>query len=413
MKSTLKNMTAVLFGITLVASAGVGVVNMITAEPIAAAKEAATVAALNEVLPAFDETTNAELTIDELPITVYTATKEGVVSGYAVQTMTKQGFGGTIRMMVGFTPDGEVVNVNVLEQSETPGLGTKMTDEGNPLITSFKGKNPADMKLAVKKDGGDVDALTAATISSRAYVDAMNRAWTAYKNVSAGIAPADAATGATALTEATAESANDEPEASGKEIEMNKLKIILSGIVKNNPTFVLVLGMCPTLGTTTSAENGMGMGLATMAVLILSNLVISLVKNIIPDKVRIPAFIVIIASFVTIIQMLMQAFVPALYASLGVFIPLIVVNCIILGRAEAFASKNNAFDSMLDGIGIGLGFTLSLTVIGAVREVLGSGAIFGYSFGIADYMPLIFVLAPGAFLVLGYLMVLFNKLAKK
>ena len=213
MKSTLKNMTAVLFGITLVASAGVGVVNMITAEPIAAAKEAATVAALNEVLPAFDETTNAELTIDELPITVYTATKEGVVSGYAVQTMTKQGFGGTIRMMVGFTPDGEVVNVNVLEQSETPGLGTKMTDEGNPLITSFKGKTPADMKLAVKKDGGDVDALTAATISSRAYVDAMNRAWTAYKNVSAGIAPADAATGATALTEATAESANDEPEA--------------------------------------------------------------------------------------------------------------------------------------------------------------------------------------------------------
>lgn len=194
---------------------------------------------------------------------------------------------------------------------------------------------------------------------------------------------------------------------------MNKLKIILSGIVKNNPTFVLVLGMCPTLGTTTSAENGMGMGLATMAVLILSNLVISLVKNIIPDKVRIPAFIVIIASFVTIIQMLMQAFVPALYASLGVFIPLIVVNCIILGRAEAFASKNNAFDSILDGIGIGLGFTLSLTVIGAVREVLGSGAIFGHSFGIGDYMPLIFVLAPGAFLVLGYLMVLFNKLAKK
>lgn len=194
---------------------------------------------------------------------------------------------------------------------------------------------------------------------------------------------------------------------------MNKLKIILSGIVKNNPTFVLVLGMCPTLGTTTSAENGMGMGLATMAVLILSNLVISLVKNIIPDKVRIPAFIVIIASFVTIIQMLMQAFVPALYASLGVFIPLIVVNCIILGRAEAFASKNNPFDSMLDGIGIGLGFTLSLTVIGAVREVLGSGAIFGHSFGISDYTPLIFVLAPGAFLVLGYLMVLFNKLAKK
>jgi len=194
---------------------------------------------------------------------------------------------------------------------------------------------------------------------------------------------------------------------------MNKLKIILSGIVKNNPTFVLVLGMCPTLGTTTSAENGMGMGLATMAVLIMSNLVISLVKNIIPDKVRIPAFIVIIASFVTIIEMLMKAYVPALYASLGVFIPLIVVNCIILGRAEAFASKNNAFDSVLDGIGIGLGFTLSLTVIGSVREMLGNGSIFGWSFGISDYTPLIFVLAPGAFLVLGYLMVLFNKLAKR
>jgi len=194
---------------------------------------------------------------------------------------------------------------------------------------------------------------------------------------------------------------------------MNKLKIVLSGIVKNNPTFVLVLGMCPTLGTTSSAANGMGMGLATMAVLIMSNVVISLVKNIIPDKVRIPAFIVIIASFVTVIQMLMQAYVPALNASLGVFIPLIVVNCIILGRAEAFASKNNAFDSMLDGIGIGLGFTLSLTAIGSVREILGSGSIFGASLGIADYTPLIFVLAPGAFFVLGYLMVLFNKLAKK
>ncbi len=194
---------------------------------------------------------------------------------------------------------------------------------------------------------------------------------------------------------------------------MNKLKIALSGIIKNNPTFVLVLGMCPTLGTTTSAETGMGMGLATTAVLILSNLVISLIKNLIPDKVRIPAFIVVIASFVTIIQMLMQAFVPALYASLGVFIPLIVVNCIILGRAEAFASKNSPFDSMLDGVGIGLGFTLSLTVIGSVREILGSGAIFGVNLGFSDYTPLIFVLAPGAFFVLGYLMVLFNKLAKK
>ncbi|MDO4758543.1 MAG: electron transport complex subunit E [Rikenellaceae bacterium] len=194
---------------------------------------------------------------------------------------------------------------------------------------------------------------------------------------------------------------------------MNKMQIILSGILKNNPVFVLVLGMCPTLGTTTSASNGMGMGLATMAVLIMSNLVISLIKNVIPDKVRIPSFIVVIASFVTIIQMVMEAFVPALYASLGLFIPLIVVNCIILGRAEAFASKNSPLDSILDGIGIGLGFTVALTAVGAAREILGSGAIFGMPLGIADFTPLVFVLAPGGFLTLGYLMVLFNKLAKK
>lgn len=193
----------------------------------------------------------------------------------------------------------------------------------------------------------------------------------------------------------------------------NKLSLIIKGIIKENPTFVLILGMCPTLGTTTSAINGLGMGVATMAVLILSNIFIAMIKNLIPDKVRIPAFIVVIASFVTVVDMLMQAFVPSLYASLGVFIPLIVVNCIILGRAEAFASKNGIADSALDGVGIGLGFTLSLTTIGAVREILGSGAIFGVSLGIGDYMPLVFVLAPGAFLVLGFLMVLFNKLAKR
>jgi electron transport complex protein RnfE len=193
---------------------------------------------------------------------------------------------------------------------------------------------------------------------------------------------------------------------------MNKLQLITKGILKENPTFVLILGMCPTLATTTSAINGMGMGAATMAVLIMSNIVISLIKNLIPDKVRIPAFIVVIASFVTVIQLLMQAYLPSLYKSLCIFIPLIVVNCIILGRAEAFASKNGAFDSALDGLGIGLGFTLSLTLIGAVRELLGSGAIFGQSLISGDGM-LIFVLAPGGFLVLGYLMVLFNKLTAK
>ena len=191
------------------------------------------------------------------------------------------------------------------------------------------------------------------------------------------------------------------------------LSLVWKGLIKENPTFVLVLGMCPTLGTTTSAINGLGMGVATMAVLIMSNVVIAMIKNLIPDKVRIPAFIVVIASFVTVIEMLMQAYVPSLYAALGVFIPLIVVNCIILGRAEAFASKNGVLDSALDGVGIGLGFTLSLTVIGAVREILGSGSVFGLSLGISDYMPLVFVLAPGAFLVLGFLMVLFNKYLKK
>ena len=191
---------------------------------------------------------------------------------------------------------------------------------------------------------------------------------------------------------------------------MNKLNIIVSGIVKNNPTFVLVLGMCPTLGTTTSAENGMGMGLATMAVLIMSNLVISLIKNIIPDKVRIPAFIVVIASFVTVIQMLMQAYVPGLYATLGLFIPLIVVNCIVLGRAEAFASKNNPLLSIMDGLGMGLGFTFALTCIGLVREILGAGTFFSMSLPISFEPITIFVMAPGAFFILALLTAIQNKL---
>ena len=193
---------------------------------------------------------------------------------------------------------------------------------------------------------------------------------------------------------------------------MNKFKIILNGIIKENPTFCLLLGMCPTLGTTTSAINGMGMGLCTMFVLICSNMVISAIKNVVPDKVRIPAFIVVIASFVTILQLCMQAYLPSLYESLGLFIPLIVVNCLILGRAEAFASRNNVIDSVFDGIGMGLGFTLGLTILGSVREILGSGSIFGMKFiGDADGM-LVFVLAPGAFIALGYLIALVNKLRK-
>ena len=193
---------------------------------------------------------------------------------------------------------------------------------------------------------------------------------------------------------------------------MSKLSLITRGILKENPTFVLVLGMCPTLATTTSAINGMEMGLATMFVLILSNIVISILAPAVPDKVHIPVYIVVIATFVTALQLIMQAFLPAVYNTLGLFIPLIVVNCIVLGRAEAFANKNGVVDSALDGVGIGLGFTLALTVIGMVREILGSGSIFGWKFIAGDGI-LAFVMAPGAFMVLGYLMVLFNKYLKK
>ena len=192
----------------------------------------------------------------------------------------------------------------------------------------------------------------------------------------------------------------------------NKLNIFTKGFFKENPTFVLLLGMCPTLATTTSAINGLSMGLATLFVLVLSNIAISAIAPVVPDKVHIPVYIVVIATFVTILQFAMQAYTPAMYTTLGLFIPLIVVNCIVLGRAEAFASKNGILDSALDGVGIGLGFTLSLTILGIVREILGSGSVFGYRFITGDGI-LVFVMAPGAFLALGYLMVLFNKIAKK
>lgn len=191
---------------------------------------------------------------------------------------------------------------------------------------------------------------------------------------------------------------------------MNQWKNFSKGLFKENAVFVLLLGMCPTLGVTSSAINGLGMGLATTFVLVMSNLVVSLVKNIIPDKVRIPAFIVIIASFVTLVELSMQAYLPALFDSLGIFIPLIVVNCIVLGRAEAFASKNGVFSSIIDGFGIGLGFAMALTMLGAIREFLGSGKMFDISIFPENYGMLIFVLAPGAFIALGYLIALINRI---
>ena len=192
---------------------------------------------------------------------------------------------------------------------------------------------------------------------------------------------------------------------------MSSWKTFTKGLIKENPILVLLLGCCPTLATTTSAINGMSMGLATTFVLIMSNLSISLLKNFIPDKVRIPAFIVVIASFVTVVQLVMQAYVPAIYETLGLFIPLIVVNCIVLGRAEAFASKNPVWPSILDGAGMGLGFTLALTILGAIREMLGNGSVFNWRFLPEDANTiLVFVLAPGAFIALGYLIAIVNKI---
>lgn len=191
---------------------------------------------------------------------------------------------------------------------------------------------------------------------------------------------------------------------------MNYIKTITNGIVKENPTFVLLLGMCPTLATTTSATNGMSMGLATMFVLICSNFVISTIKNLVPDKVRIPVFVVVIAAFVSMLQMLMEAYLPEINKSLGIYIPLIVVNCVILGRAEAFACKNNPLASICDGIGIGLGFTIALTLLGAVREIIGAGSLFGTSLLPETCNVLLFVLPPGAFITLGYLIAVVNKL---
>jgi electron transport complex protein RnfE len=195
---------------------------------------------------------------------------------------------------------------------------------------------------------------------------------------------------------------------------MSNIKEFTKGLVKENPVFVMALGLCPTLGVTSSVANGIGMGLAATFVLVMANIIISLIKDLIPAKVRIPAYIVVIASFVTIVDMVMHAYLPALYKSLGLFIPLIVVNCIILGRAEAFAGKNKVIPSIFDGLGMGLGFTLALVVIASVRELLGNGTLLGITIMPSSYQPmLIAILAPGAFLVMGFLMAILNMLKKK
>ena len=384
LESSLKNMALALTGFSVVAGAILGWVNKVTAEPIAQANAKTLSDAIAVVVPGFDNNpaeAPETIDVDGVSYKIYKATKGGEFIGAAVES-SSMGFGGELKVLVGFDVEGNIIDYSLLSHVETPGLGSKAADWFKKGAKGdITGKNPGEAPLVVSKDGGQIDAITASTITTRAFLAAVNSAYGAYKNQHV-----DGTSGAT-------QQAADE-------------------IVKENPTFVLLLGMCPTLGTTSSAINGMGMGLATMFVLICSNIVISSIKKLVPDMVRIPIFIVVIASFVTVLQMVMQAYVPALYATLGLFIPLIVVNCILLGRAEAFAAKNNPIASLFDGLGMGLGFTIALTLLGGVREFLGTGKIFNITIMPEQYGMLIFVLAPGAFIVLGYLIAIVNRLKK-
>lgn len=359
----------------MVAGALLGYVNELTKEPIAQANAKALSDAIAIVVPGFDNNpAEAPETIELEGVTykIYKATKGGEFIGAAVES-SANGFGGALNVLVGFDKEGNIIDYSLLSHAETPGLGSKAADwfkkGGKGDIT---GMNPGQKALVVNKDGGQIDAITASTITTRAFLKAVNNAYAAYSGQNVD--------GSSGATQQVSETAADDPKAAKtqcegtqdccgqacdsaackaacggkcdpancdkadckkqnaqskivktkirKEQTMNNFKVLMNGIVKENPTFVLLLGMCPTLGTTSSAINGMGMGLATMFVLICSNVVISSIKNLIPDMVRIPAFIVVIASFVTLLQMIMQAYVPALYATLGLFIPLIVVNCI-------------------------------------------------------------------------------------
>ena len=406
-------MALALTGFSVVAGGLLGWVNDVTAEPIAQANAKTLSDAIAVVVPGFDNNpAEAPETVEVNGATykIYKATKNGQPIGAAVESAAN-GFGGALTVLVGFDNEGKIIDYSLLSHAETPGLGSKAADWFKKGAKGdITGKNPGEAPLTVSKDGGEIDAITASTITSRAFLLAVNNAYAAYKNQYV-----DGASGATQqekpAEEAVSDTTNVEPVKYGGQA-MNNFKVLMNGIVKENPTFVLLLGMCPTLGTTSSAINGMGMGLATMFVLICSNVVISLIKNLVPDMVRIPIFVVVIASFVTLLQMVMQAYVPALYATLGLFIPLIVVNCILLGRAEAFAAKNNPLSSFFDGLGMGLGFTIALTLLGGVREFLGTGKLFNIAIMPEDYGMLIFVLAPGAFIVLGYLIAIVNRLKK-
>ena len=449
LESSLKNMVIVLTAITVIATGLLAYVNQLTAGPIAEANAKALSDAIAVVVPGFDNNpaeAPETIELDGATYKIYKATKGGEFIGAAVES-SANGFGGALSVLVGFDKEGNIIDYSLLSHAETPGLGSKAADWFKKGAKGdITGMNPGQGALVVNKDGGQIDAITASTITTRAFLKAVNNAYAAYSGQNV-----DGASGATQqVSETVAENATAcdaqcegneackqvcdstacktvcsdkcDPancdKADCKKVECpkqdckNNFKVLMNGIVKENPTFVLLLGMCPTLGTTSSAINGMGMGLATAFVLICSNVVISAIKNLIPDMVRIPAFVVVIASFVTLLQMIMQAYVPALYATLGLFIPLIVVNCILLGRAEAFAAKNGPVPSFFDGLGMGLGFTLALTILGGVREFLGTGKLFDITIMPEQYGMLIFVLAPGAFIALGYLIAIVNKLKK-
>ena len=378
--------------ITVVAGLVLGAVYGITKGPIADQEAKAQMEAYKTVFPKAsdfkevdgfsEEAASKIIAANENPIeghdsdvissAVEAVDASGEALGYIFNVTTSKGYGGDIQLTVGIQSDGTVSGYSVLSISETAGLGMKAKDDPS-WGKQFAGKKVES--FSVVKDGsgsGDdakIDAISGATITSKAVTGAMNSA----------------------------------------------LERLYNGIIKENPTLVLNLGMCPTLAVTTSAINGAGMGLSTTVVLMFSNMIISILRNFIPDRVRIPGYIVIIASLVTVVQFLLQGYVPALNDALGVYIPLIVVNCIILGRAESYASKNGPVSSFFDGLGMGLGFTLSLTILGAFRELLGAGTIFGKTvLAESFYTPItIFILAPGAFFVLACLVAARNKIMNR
>ena len=365
--------------ITLVAGVALGGVYEITKDPIARQEAQAKAEAYEQVFTdaaAFEEVKMDDTLIqtirDQLDQEGYKAQsieeimraedQSGETLGYAFTVVTSEGYGGDIQFSMGVQNDGTLNGISILSIGETAGLG--MNADTPAFKDQFVGKQVEQLQYT--KNGAtqddEINAISGATVTTNAMTNGVNAGLCAFR-------------------------------------------------VMENPTFVLMLGMCPTLAVTTSAKNGFGMGMTTIVILALSNLMISMLRKMIPDSVRMPAYIVVVASFVTIVQFLLQGFIPSLYDSLGIYIPLIVVNCIILGRAEAYASKNGPVSSLFDGIGMGLGFTVGLTSIGIVRELIGSGKIFGMT--VFNGGATIFILAPGAFFVLAMLVALQNRVKMK